>query len=110
MQLAETDKTLLATTKADVEGNWKNKKWGLIATEMEKNGGGKYPADFLQKEWKKMDAARVAAEEAAAGGEALLAAAVEAVENDNGNNEEEEEEDEEGKGEGEEEEGEGDDD
>ncbi|KAL8651252.1 MAG: hypothetical protein Q9210_003370 [Variospora velana] len=100
MQLAEKDKTLLATTKADVEANWKTKKWGLIATEMEKSGGGKYPADFLQKEWKKMDAARVAAEEAAAGGEALLAAAVEAVENDNENQDEDE-------GEGEEE-GEGD--
>ncbi|KAL9008936.1 MAG: hypothetical protein Q9173_005986 [Seirophora scorigena] len=92
MQLQEEEKTLLVTAKAEIEDNWKTMKWALIATELEKKGGGKYPAEFLQKEWKKLEAARVAAEAAAAGGEALLAAAVAAVENDENEDDEEAEE------------------
>lgn len=72
---------MLATVKADVEANWKNTKWITIAAEMEKKGATKYPAEFLMKEWKKLEAVSATA---AAGAEALLTAAQEAVEDDDG--------------------------
>ncbi|KAL8760814.1 MAG: hypothetical protein Q9184_003018 [Pyrenodesmia sp. 2 TL-2023] len=95
--LTSSQKTMLQATKDEVEANWKNSKWALIATEMEKKGANKYPAEFLMKEWKKIEATRAAAAAAAAdaaanaataaGGNALLAAAQLAV----GNTDEEDE-------------------
>ncbi|KAI4173242.1 MAG: hypothetical protein LQ346_008455 [Caloplaca aetnensis] len=103
--LTSHQKAMLQQTKDEVEANWKNSKWGLIATEMEKKGANKYHADFLLKEWKKMEITRAENEAAAAtaaataataataaGGNALLAAAQQAVENaDEGDEEAEDE-------------------
>ncbi|KAL8929292.1 MAG: hypothetical protein Q9208_001375 [Pyrenodesmia sp. 3 TL-2023] len=89
--LTSRQKSILQATKDEVEANWKKSKWALIATEMEKKSANKYPAEFLMKEWKKIEVARAAAAAAAAnaaataataaGGDALLAAAQLAVGN-----------------------------
>ncbi|KAL8898914.1 MAG: hypothetical protein Q9207_006466 [Kuettlingeria erythrocarpa] len=100
--LTSHQKALLQQTKDEVEANWKNSKWGVIATEMEKKGANKYHADFLLKEWKKIEITRAETEAAAAnaaataataaGGNALLAAAQQAMENaDEGDEEVEDE-------------------
>ncbi|KAL8866663.1 MAG: hypothetical protein Q9174_006164, partial [Haloplaca sp. 1 TL-2023] len=43
------------------EANWANEKWTVIATKMEAKGAAKYPAEFLKKEFKKIEAAGVTA-------------------------------------------------
>ncbi|KAL8684789.1 MAG: hypothetical protein Q9218_008135 [Villophora microphyllina] len=80
--------TILAAAKAEIEANWKNSKWHSIATKMEEKGAKKYPVEFLQKEWKKLEV-EAAAAAASSGGDgitddndgaaALLGAAIKAT-------------------------------
>ncbi|KAL9604145.1 MAG: hypothetical protein Q9219_000733 [cf. Caloplaca sp. 3 TL-2023] len=78
MQLEEHEKSLLLATKEEVEANWKNSKWALIARKMEEKGS-KYPAEFLQKEFKKLDVASSANQNNTTAGDALFEAAKKAV-------------------------------
>ncbi|KAI4202291.1 MAG: hypothetical protein LQ350_002675 [Teloschistes chrysophthalmus] len=57
MQLEEGDKELLLAAKQEVESNWKNTKWISIVAKMEEMGAKKkYPTEFIQKEFKKLQA------------------------------------------------------
>ncbi|KAI4127510.1 MAG: hypothetical protein LQ338_003168 [Usnochroma carphineum] len=78
----QEEKSTLLNAKEEIEANWKTSKWAQIADAMVKKGANKYPAEFLMKEWKKLEAARVEAANTAAGGEALLAAVKEASQGD----------------------------
>ncbi|KAL8702769.1 MAG: hypothetical protein Q9225_008129, partial [Loekoesia sp. 1 TL-2023] len=79
-------KEILLTAKNEVESNWKKDKWTHISKKMEEKGTEKYPAEFLQKEWKKLEAARAA--QTTVEGNALFEAAAKAVA-DGGDSEEE---------------------
>lgn len=68
---------MLLTAKDEVESNWKKDKWVHISKKMEEKGLSKYPAEFLQKEWKKLEAARAA--QTTVEGNALFEAAAKAV-------------------------------
>ncbi|KAL8643664.1 MAG: hypothetical protein Q9226_008204 [Calogaya cf. arnoldii] len=57
MELQDGEKETLLAAKEAVEANWKNALWGLVASKMEEMGGRKYPADFLFKEFKKLETA-----------------------------------------------------
>ncbi|KAI4250951.1 MAG: hypothetical protein LQ352_005161 [Teloschistes flavicans] len=54
--LTPEQKEILLAAKHEVETNWKNSKWVSIAVKMEENGAKKYPTEFLQKEFKKIQA------------------------------------------------------
>lgn len=56
MELKEGDDERLLTAKAEVEAKFQAEKFSLIAASIEKAGGDKYPAKFLQKVLKKMEA------------------------------------------------------
>ena len=49
-------KEMLLSAKAHLESNWKSSLWGLVSSKMEELGARKYPADFLAKEFRKMEA------------------------------------------------------
>ncbi|KAL8814348.1 MAG: hypothetical protein Q9223_006414 [Gallowayella weberi] len=57
MELKENEKEMLVAAKEAVEANWRNTMWSAISTKMEEMGTRKYPADFLLKEYKKLEAA-----------------------------------------------------
>ncbi|KAL9031893.1 MAG: hypothetical protein Q9180_006765 [Flavoplaca navasiana] len=48
---------MLLSVKAHIESNWKSSLWGLVSSKMEEQGTRKYPADFLAKEFRKLEAA-----------------------------------------------------
>ncbi|KAL9575865.1 MAG: hypothetical protein Q9212_007620, partial [Teloschistes hypoglaucus] len=54
-------KEILLAAKHEVEANWKNSKWVSIAAKMEEKGAKKYPTEFIQKEFKKLEAEAAAA-------------------------------------------------
>ncbi|KAL8672846.1 MAG: hypothetical protein Q9168_002722 [Polycauliona sp. 1 TL-2023] len=56
MELQDGEKEILLAAKAAVEANWKSNLWILVASKMEELGARKLPTDFLQKEFRKMEA------------------------------------------------------
>ncbi|KAL8903142.1 MAG: hypothetical protein Q9171_007502 [Xanthocarpia ochracea] len=55
MELQDGEKETLLAAKEAVEANWKNTMWTAVSIKMADMGAGKYPPDFLCKEFKKME-------------------------------------------------------
>ncbi|KAL8725067.1 MAG: hypothetical protein Q9166_007598 [cf. Caloplaca sp. 2 TL-2023] len=61
MELQDGEKDTLIAAKEAVEANWKATMWAAISSKMEEMGAGKYPGDFLAKEYKKLEAEQTSA-------------------------------------------------
>ncbi|KAL8782141.1 MAG: hypothetical protein Q9213_005645 [Squamulea squamosa] len=57
MEMQDSEKETLLAAKEAVETNWKNTMWAAVSTKMEQMGARKFPADYLQKEFRKMETA-----------------------------------------------------